>query len=110
MRENSALVLDARRDGLRDATSEANAWSPKSFMTSQVAGRLLATALSLLAASILAAPGRARTCPVNVPHLQGTWRTLPYLMPINPISATLLHTGQVLIVAGSENDASNNSP
>jgi PKD repeat protein len=34
---------------------------------------------------------------------------LPYLMPINPINATLLHTGKVLIVAGSENDASNNS-
>ena len=31
-------------------------------------------------------------------------------MPINPISATLLHTGEVLIVAGSENDARNNSP
>ena len=48
-------------------------------------------------------------CPVNTPHIQGTWRTLPYLMPINPISATLLHSGKVLIVAGSENDASNNS-
>ncbi|MGN6719026.1 MAG: galactose oxidase-like domain-containing protein [Candidatus Binatia bacterium] len=31
-------------------------------------------------------------------------------MPINPISATLLNTGKVLIVAGSENDAKNNSP
>jgi hypothetical protein len=30
-------------------------------------------------------------------------------MPINPISATLMHTGKVLIVAGSENDASNNN-
>jgi hypothetical protein len=30
-------------------------------------------------------------------------------MPINPISATLLNTGKVLIVAGSENDAKNNS-
>jgi hypothetical protein len=30
-------------------------------------------------------------------------------MPINPISATLLPNGKVLIVAGSENDASNNS-
>ena len=30
-------------------------------------------------------------------------------MPINPISATLLRTGKVLIVAGSENDAHNNS-
>jgi hypothetical protein len=51
----------------------------------------------------------AQSCPVNTPHIQGVWRTLPYLMPINPISATLLHTGKVLIVAGSENDASNNS-
>src|SRR5262249_38332108 len=32
-----------------------------------------------------------------------------YQMPINPISATLLHTGEVLIVSGSENDATNNS-
>src|SRR4029079_19378351 len=31
-------------------------------------------------------------------------------MPINPISVTLLRTGKILIVAGSENDASNNSP
>ena len=53
--------------------------------------------------------GTAQSCPVNTPHIQGVWKTLPYLMPINPISATLLHTGKVLIVAGSENDASNNS-
>ena len=52
----------------------------------------------------------AQTCPSNVPHLQGVWRTLPYLAPINPISATLLNTGRILIVAGSENDANNNSP
>ena len=51
----------------------------------------------------------AQTCPANIPHITGTWVTLPYQMPINPISATLLHTGQVLIVAGSENDANNNS-
>ena len=49
----------------------------------------------------------AQTCPANVPHITGTWETLPYQMPINPISATLLHTGKVLIVAGSENDAKN---
>lgn len=48
-------------------------------------------------------------CPNNVPHATGTWRTLPYQMPINPISATLLHTGKVLIVAGSENDAANDA-
>ena len=45
----------------------------------------------------------------NVPHVTGTWVTLPYPMPINPISATLMHTGQVLIVAGSENDQDNYS-
>ncbi len=50
-----------------------------------------------------------QTCPNNVPHVTGTWTTLPYQMPLNPISATLLHTGQVLIIAGSENDANNNA-
>src|SRR5262249_53283379 len=51
----------------------------------------------------------AQSCPLNVPHVNGTWTILPYQMPINPISATLLRNGKVLIVAGSENDASNNS-
>jgi PKD repeat protein len=36
--------------------------------------------------------------------VQGQWHTLPYLMPINPIHIALLHTGKVLIVAGSGND------
>src|SRR5262249_46807910 len=60
----------------------------------------------------LSAPSAAlaQTCPANVPHLTGTWVTLPYGMPINPISATLLRSGKVLIIAGSENDASNNAP
>src|SRR5262245_57006795 len=66
-------------------------------------------ALILLAASALGLPGpaAAQTCTANVPHVTGTWVTQPYLMPINPISATLLHTGKILIVAGSENDADN---
>jgi hypothetical protein len=34
----------------------------------------------------------------------GQWKTLSYLTPINPIHVGLMHTGQVLIVAGSEND------
>src|SRR5262245_42510608 len=68
-------------------------------------------ALLMLAAGTagLPAPARAQTCAANVPHVTGTWVTLPYLMPINPISATLLHTGKILIVAGSENDADNYS-
>ncbi len=36
----------------------------------------------------------------------GSWSTLPYLMPINPIHCALLHSGKVLIVAGSENNPS----
>src|ERR1700747_2653399 len=59
--------------------------------------------------SVFVPLGEAQTCGKNVPHIDGVWKTLPYLMPINPISATLLNTGRVLIVAGSENDASNNS-
>src|SRR5580693_8157925 len=51
----------------------------------------------------------AQTCPSNVPHVNGVWTTLPYLMPINPISATLMSNGKVLIVSGSENDAYNDS-
>jgi hypothetical protein len=34
--------------------------------------------------------------------ITGRWDTVPYKMPINPIHVGLMHTGQVLIVAGSE--------
>jgi hypothetical protein len=34
----------------------------------------------------------------------GKWQTLPYLMPINPIHVGVMHTGRVLVIAGSEND------
>src|SRR5215470_11094557 len=72
--------------------------------------RDLSIAFLLVAgAAGMPAETRAQTCAVNVPHVTGQWMTLPYQMPINPISATLLRNGKVLIVAGSENDASNNS-
>jgi fibronectin type 3 domain-containing protein len=71
--------------------------------------RLVVALLTFGAAAGFPAGARAQTCPADVPHLNGQWVTLPYLMPINPISSTLLHTGHVLIVAGSENDASNHS-
>ena len=64
--------------------------------------------LLVIASALLALRAEAQ-CPSNVPHTMGTWRTLPYQMPINPISATLLHTGKILLVSGSENDAYNNS-
>jgi hypothetical protein len=33
--------------------------------------------------------------------VQGQWRTLPYLMPINPVHLALTNDGKVLVVAGS---------
>ena len=48
--------------------------------------------------------GSARSAGAQA-HLVGEWTTLPSLMPINPIHAGLLRTGKVLVVAGSENDA-----
>src|SRR6266496_1409485 len=65
------------------------------------------TALALPALTHLSAV--AQTCPDNIPHVTGTWTVLSYQMPINPISANLLPNGKVLIVAGSEADAYNNS-
>ena len=41
----------------------------------------------------------------TAPGTDGQWRTLPYLMPINPIHMALLNNGKVLIIAGSGNDA-----
>ena len=38
---------------------------------------------------------------------QGSWQTLPYTMPINPIHVALLYNGKVLIVSGSGNDPTN---
>ena len=52
-------------------------------------------ALSLALGALLRPSGALpQTCVANVPHVDGQWRTLPYLMPINPISATLLHDGR----------------
>jgi len=71
--------------------------------------RLIVAVLALAVGVSFPGVARAQTCNANVPHLTGEWLTLPYQMPINPINATLLRSGQVLIVAGSENDADNNS-
>jgi Domain of unknown function (DUF1929)/Glyoxal oxidase N-terminus len=38
-------------------------------------------------------------------NIQGRWRTLTGLMPINPVHVALLHNGKVLVVAGSGNCA-----
>jgi hypothetical protein len=55
----------------------------------------------------LCALGLASQMPAaEQPQVTGKWTTLPYTMPINPIHVGLLHTGKVLIVAGSENNPS----
>jgi hypothetical protein len=71
--------------------------------------QLAVVAATAAAAAFFPNEVRAQRCPANVPHVTGTWVVLPYQMPINPISASLLPNGKVLIVAGSENDAKNNS-
>lgn len=41
------------------------------------------------------------------PAQNGRWDTLPLNMPINPVHVALMHTGKVLIIAGSGNDPDN---
>jgi hypothetical protein len=43
----------------------------------------LAEVLALFCVFATSAASNAQSCPVNTPHIQGVWRTLPYLMPIN---------------------------
>ena len=54
----------------------------------------------LAVAVVLSFVGARAAAQANV---EGQWQTLPNLMPINPVHAALLHTGQVLIVSGSGN-------
>ncbi|HEX4959649.1 MAG TPA: galactose oxidase-like domain-containing protein [Thermoanaerobaculia bacterium] len=42
-----------------------------------------------------------------VPLQNGRWDTLPFNMPINPVHVALMHTGKVLVIAGSGNEPSN---
>ena len=53
----------------------------------------------ILSTGVHSALGQAQTT--------GQWSTLPYTMPINPVHAALLRTGNVLIVSGSGNDQLN---
>jgi hypothetical protein len=61
-------------------------------------------AFALLTISLGALGISPQTVIAQQPQVTGQWVTLPYPMPINPIHMGLLHTGKVLIVAGSEGD------
>jgi hypothetical protein len=60
--------------------------------------------VALLTISLGALGISPQTVTAQQPQVTGQWVTLPYTMPINPIHMGLLHTGKVLIVAGSENN------
>jgi hypothetical protein len=54
----------------------------------------------LLGAAVVIPYGRSVQAQAGQP---GQWVTLPYAMPINPVHVALLHDGNVLIVSGSGN-------
>ncbi|MDP9339399.1 MAG: chitobiase/beta-hexosaminidase C-terminal domain-containing protein [Acidobacteriota bacterium] len=55
----------------------------------------MVAALAALVAYAPSARGQANS--------QGTWQTLPNLMPINPVHTTLMANGKILVVSGSGN-------
>jgi len=61
-----------------------------------------------IAAAIVAATGLTIFTvqdAVAQPNVQGQWRTLPLLMPINPVHIAVTYNGKILIVSGSGNVA-----
>ena len=60
--------------------------------------RVMSFAFAMLASLALHAP--AANGQANV---QGTWQTLPTLMPINPVHTALMDNGKILVVSGSGN-------
>ena len=63
---------------------------------------LLCTGIALLPIALCALVGSPQAA-IAQAQITGQWNTLSYLMPINPIRMALLHTGKIVIVAGSEN-------
>ena len=62
---------------------------------SVLSGILFVATLATLASGAPAAHAQA--------NVQGTWQTLPTLMPINPVHSALMHNGKILVVSGSGN-------
>ena len=84
------------------------AHSPRASFTQR---RLVpSTGVALLIAAAISVSLRASSAQTRSAVAEGTWATLPYKMPINPIHCGVLHTGKVLVVAGSENEPDNPDP
>jgi hypothetical protein len=83
---------------MRDISGQAVNKNSKLLVRQSFAVRgacLLVVLFILLSGLLSAAFGQVQTI--------GKWTTQSYTMPINPIHAALLHTGNILIVAGSGN-------
>jgi uncharacterized protein YjdB len=85
-------------------------WSSLNTTIATIAPGGLAKAVAVGTATIQAqaafgSTSGTTTLTVNTAHasVQGQWKTLPYLMPINPIHMAVMHNGKVLVVAGSGN-------
>ena len=57
--------------------------------------------VAMMTLALAAAPAWAQA------NVTGSWSTLPYNMPINPVHVSLLNNGKVLVVSGSGNVAGN---
>jgi Galactose oxidase-like, Early set domain/PKD domain len=82
--------------------SPLSLWRPRhsilaSVYPSQLSRHLLAA--FAIAMCLVSLPGLAGA----QANVHGEWKTLPVLMPINPVHAALLYNGNVLVVAGSGN-------
>jgi hypothetical protein len=69
--------------------------------------RRLFAILALLPGLTIMSGITAHRARAQSPLTDGSWSTLSYTMPINPIHCGVTHTGKVVVVAGSENEPGN---
>lgn len=93
------MQRSGRKSGYRQRVAAPAGFSRK-FDAKHFSARtaLIAAAAALAIIFLLHVP--AARAQANV---QGTWQTLPTVMPINPVHTVLMHNGKILIVSGSGN-------